>query len=157
LRERASACSLCGVVRRTGPKGARLATSATVHCLLVCGLDEIGGDALGTGLNLSNAATIGLGLLFGLVGGFGPGVLPWFNRGLSLTHAARRVLVTEGLGIAVMETAEALSELLTRPNGCDAQPTVLLVWHRWCTGCRVCCCVARQPCRGTAKSDARSH
>jgi hypothetical protein len=56
--------------RAVRTSSARLATSATLHCLLGCGLGEITGDALGTGLNLSNGLTIGLALAFGLIGGF---------------------------------------------------------------------------------------
>jgi hypothetical protein len=92
---------------------ARLATSATLHCLLGCGLGEVSGDALGTGLNLSNAATIALALLFGLIGGFGLGLVPYRRRGIPFGPAARQVLITEGLSIGVMELTQASVELLT--------------------------------------------
>ena len=89
-----------------------MATRATLHCLAGCGLGEVAGDALGTGLNLANAPTIALGLLFGLIGGFALGIGPWLREGLPFPAAARSVLITEGLSIAVMEAAEGAVELL---------------------------------------------
>jgi Domain of unknown function (DUF4396) len=96
--------------RSSGTSVGRLATSATVHCLTGCGLGEVAGDALGTGLNLSNLNTLLLGLLFGIIGGFALGIRPWLREGLSLPIAARRVLITEGLSVAIMEIAEGLVE-----------------------------------------------
>ncbi len=91
----------------------RLATSATLHCLLGCGLGEVLGDAIGTGLSLSNLSTIALGLVAGAIGGFALGLGPWMRQGLVFREAARRVLVSEGLSILVMEAAEVLVETLT--------------------------------------------
>lgn len=105
----------------------RLATSATLHCLAGCGLGEVAGDALGTGLNLSNGATIGLGLLFGLIGGFFLGILPYRRRGFPLGAAARLVLIGEGLSIAVMETAEASVEVFV-PGLMAATLTQTFYW-----------------------------
>jgi len=105
----------------------RLATSATLHCLAGCGLGEIVGDAVGTGLNLSNGATIGLGLLFGLIGGFGLGILPFRRQGLPFGTAARLVLIAEGLSIAVMEAAEASVEVFV-PGLMAATLTQAFYW-----------------------------
>src|SRR5204863_8785624 len=88
----------------------RLATSATLHCLAGCGLGELAGDALGTGLHLSNSPTVGLGLLFGLVGGFALGIVPYRRRGSPFGDAARVVLITEGNSIADTEAGEATVE-----------------------------------------------
>ena len=91
----------------------RFATSATLHCLLGCGIGEVLGDTIGTLLNLSNAGTIALALLAGLIGGFALGVRPYRKRGIAWPAAIRQVAITEGLSIAVMETAEALIEVFT--------------------------------------------
>jgi uncharacterized protein DUF4396 len=91
----------------------RFATSATLHCLLGCGIGEVLGDAIGTVLNFSNAGTIALALLGGLIGGFALGVRPYRKRGIAWPVAMRQVAITEGLSIAVMETAEALVEVFT--------------------------------------------
>ncbi len=105
----------------------RLATSATLHCLAGCGLGEIAGDALGTGLNLSNGPTIALGLLFGLVGGFALGIVPYRRRGVPFADAARFVLLTEGISIAVMEAAEAAVEVFV-PGLMAATLTQAFYW-----------------------------
>jgi len=106
---------------------AALATSATLHCLAGCGLGEVAGDALATGLNLSNGLTVGLGLLFGLIGGFALGIVPLRRRGLPFGVAARIVLITEGLSIAVMEATEAGVELLV-PGLMAATLTQTFYW-----------------------------
>ena len=49
-----------------------------------------------------------LGIAAGIVGGFGLGMRPLLRAGYGLRAATRQVLVTEGLSIAVMETAEVL-------------------------------------------------
>ncbi len=105
----------------------RLATSATLHCLAGCGLGEIAGDALGTGLHLSNSPTVGLGLLFGLVGGFALGIVPYRRRGMPFGDAARVVLLTEGISIAVMEAAEAAVEVFV-PGLMAATLTQAFYW-----------------------------
>src|SRR5205085_12681043 len=92
-----------------------------------CGLGEVAGDALATGLNLSNGLTVGLGLLFGLIGGFALGIVPLRRRGLPFGVAARIVLITEGLSIAVMEATEAGVELLV-PGLMAATITQTFLW-----------------------------
>jgi len=62
-------------------------------------------------LNLSNAWTIALALFAGLIGGFALGVRPYRKRGIPWPVATRQVAITEGLSIAVMETAEAMIEI----------------------------------------------
>lgn len=86
----------------------RLATSATLHCLLGCGLGEIAGTVLGGALHWPSTSTTILGIVAGIVGGFALGIRPLLRAGFGLRAAARQVLVTEGLSIAVMETAEVL-------------------------------------------------
>jgi len=91
----------------------RFATSATLHCLIGCGIGEVLGDTIGTLLNFSNAGTIALALAAGLIGGLALGVRPYRKRGIAWPAAIRQVAITEGLSIVVMETAEALIEIFT--------------------------------------------
>jgi Domain of unknown function (DUF4396) len=90
------------------PGSLRLATSATLHCLLGCGLGEIAGTALGGVIGWTQLPTTLLGILAGIVGGFALGMRPLRRAGYGWRDAARQVLVTEGLSIAVMETAEVI-------------------------------------------------
>lgn len=91
----------------------KLATSATLHCLLGCGIGEVVGLVIGIALLLSNAATIVLAVTLGFVFGFGLGLIPLLKAKFLLKDAIRQVLIAEGLSIAVMETAEVLVEVYT--------------------------------------------
>ncbi len=91
----------------------RLATSATVHCLLGCGLGEVAGIVIGLALGLTATVTIVLAVTLGFVFGFALGLIPLLRAGFSKSWALKQVLVAEGLSIAVMETAEVLVEVYT--------------------------------------------
>ena len=98
---------------RPEPSQLRLTTSATVHCLLGCGLGEVAGVIIGQALALSNVATLVLAVLLGFVFGFALGLVPLLRAGFKWKRAIRQVLVVEGLSIAVMDTAEVLVEVNT--------------------------------------------
>lgn len=91
----------------------KLATSATFHCLLGCGLGEVVGVVIGTALAFSNVQTIVLAVSLGFVFGFALGLIPLLKARFRLKDAIRQVLVAEGLSIVVMETAEVLIEVYT--------------------------------------------
>lgn len=95
------------------PSQARLATSATIHCLAGCGLGEVVGVVIGVSLGLTSIATLALGVSLGFVFGFGLGIMPLLRASFSMQWAMKQVLVAEGLSIAVMETAEVLVEVYT--------------------------------------------
>src|SRR5688572_25018653 len=86
----------------------KLAFSATLHCLIGCGLGEVLGMILGTLFLLSNHATMILAIILGFIGGFGLGVIPLRKAGYTWKAAFKQVLIAEGLSIAVMETFEVL-------------------------------------------------
>jgi len=96
-----------------GPSQARLATSATVHCLAGCGLGEIIGVVIGISLGLTTIATLILGVVLGFILGFALGILPLLRASFSVQWAIKQVLVAEGLSIVVMETAEVLVQVFT--------------------------------------------
>ena len=91
----------------------QLAVSATVHCLVGCGLGEVAGMVIGVALAFSNTATIILALTLGFIFGFGLGLVPLIRAGLGWAHSVKQVLVAEGLSIAVMETAQVLVQVYT--------------------------------------------
>lgn len=101
-----------GVFGNSGEK-LKLATSATLHCLLGCGIGEVVGLAIGIALALSNVATIVLAVTLGFVFGFGLGLIPLLKAKFLVKDAIRQVLIAEGLSIVVMETAEVLVEVYT--------------------------------------------
>lgn len=89
----------------------RLATSATIHCLIGCGFGEIIGVVLGIALALSQLQTIVLAILLGFVFGFALGLIPLLRAGFDWSRAFKQVLIAEGLSIVVMETAEVLIQV----------------------------------------------
>ena len=93
------------------PSHSKLAVSATVHCLIGCGLGEVAGMIIGTALSFNNTNTIILAVLLGFVFGFILGMRPLLKAGFTFKKAFRQVLIAEGLSIVVMETAEVLIEV----------------------------------------------
>lgn len=105
----------------------KLATSATAHCLLGCGIGEVIGVIIGTALALSNVQTIILAVSLGFVFGFALGLVPLLRARFRLKDALRQVLIAEGLSIVVMETFEVLVEVYT-PGVMEAGLTSWLFW-----------------------------
>ena len=95
----------------THPSLFRLATQATLHCLLGCGLGEVVGMIISTVLHLGNGASIVISLVMGFVGGLALGIVPLKKAGYPMVKAVRTVLIGEGLSIAVMETFEVLTAM----------------------------------------------
>lgn len=105
----------------------RLALSATIHCLIGCGLGEILGMVIGTWLDINNSSTMILAIILGAVLGLLFGMIPLLKAGLSLKEAVRQVLIAEGLSIAVMETVEVLVQVYT-PGVMEAHLGDWLFW-----------------------------
>ena len=105
----------------------KLAFSATLHCLIGCGLGEVAGMVIGTMAAMSNHSTMILAIILGFVGGFGLGVVPLKRAGYTWKAAFKQVFVAEGLSIAVMETFEVLVQVYT-PGVMDAGLTDGIFW-----------------------------
>lgn len=84
-----------------------LAVQATLHCLLGCGLGEIAGIILGTYAGLNMMQTMTLGISLGFIFGFSLGIIPLIRSGFGWKESFKMILVSEGLSILVMESAEA--------------------------------------------------
>ena len=89
----------------------RLAVSATLHCLLGCGIGEILGMIISTAIGLSNLHSILLAVVLGFVAGLFLGILPLRRHGFTFNNALKTVLITEGLSITVMEAFEVFAEV----------------------------------------------
>ena len=109
------------------PDRLRLTFSATLHCLLGCGIGEVSGVVIGTALGWNNMETMVLAIILGFIGGFLLGMIPLRRAGFDWGRAFKTVLIAEGLSIAVMETAQVLTELYT-PGVMDAGLTDGLFW-----------------------------
>ena len=81
---------------------AKLAASATFHCLMGCGLGEVIGMVLATMIGLGNVQSITLAVILGFVFGFFLGLRPLLKANIPFSHAFKQVLVVEGLSIALI-------------------------------------------------------
>jgi len=106
----------------------RLAFSATVHCLLGCGLGEVAGMVISVPANLDNHSSMILSIVLGAVFGFAFGMLPLRKAGFGWKPAFKQVLIAEGLSIAVMETFEVLVQLYT-PGVLEAGLGDFIFWE----------------------------
>ena len=105
----------------------KLAFSATVHCLLGCGLGEVAGMIISVPANMDNFSSTLLSITLGAVFGFLLGMIPLRIAGFEWKYAFRQVLIAEGLSIAVMETFEVLVQIYT-PGVMEAHLGDLLFW-----------------------------
>lgn len=105
----------------------KLAVSATLHCLLGCGIGEVAGMIVATYFGLSMTASFVISIVLGFVFGFALGILPLVKKGLSVLQALKIVLVAEGISIAVMEAFEALTQSVI-PGVMTATLTDGLFW-----------------------------
>lgn len=102
-----------GAHEKKEPSRFGLSVSATLHCLLGCGLGEVAGMVIGTALSWPNLRTIVLAIILGFFFGFLLGIVPLLRAGFDIKRAFRQVFIAESLSIAVMETAEVLVQVYT--------------------------------------------
>jgi hypothetical protein len=103
------------------------AISATLHCLTGCAIGEVAGMAIGTGLGMSNGATIAISIALAFVFGYGLTSLPLLRAGLALAVVIPIALASDTLSIAVMEIVDNLI-VVTIPGAMDAGLGDLLFW-----------------------------
>lgn len=84
---------------------ARLATSATLHCLTGCAIGELAGLMIGVSLGLNPWTTMALATVLGFVSGYALGLKPLVEQGMSVVQAFRTIWLGETISIAVMELA----------------------------------------------------
>lgn len=82
---------------------ARLASSATLHCLLGCAIGEFIGLAIGVSLGLDPWVTMSLATALGFLSGYTLGLLPLVKTGMTWLRAFRTIWLGETISIAVME------------------------------------------------------
>lgn len=88
-----------------------MATQATLHCLMGCGLGEVVGMIIATAIGLAAVPSIVLAVSLGAIFGIVLGLRPWIKDGYDFKSALKKVIVAEGASIVVMETAEVLAEV----------------------------------------------
>jgi len=112
---------------KTEPTNFRLALSATLHCLLGCGIGEVVGMIITTAMNLHNVPSMIISILLGFVAGLALGIRPLRRHGFTFNNALKTVIISEGLSIAVMEAFEALTEV-SIPGVMNARINESIFW-----------------------------
>jgi len=105
----------------------KLTFSATLHCLLGCGIGEVGGMIIATWLGMSMINSMILAVILGFVAGLALGIVPLLRNGFSFVHALKTVIIAEGLSIAVMEAFEVGTQVLI-PGVMEAGLTDAIFW-----------------------------
>lgn len=106
----------------------RLSFSATMHCLIGCGIGEVAGVIIGTAFDMNMMNTMALGIILGFVMGFALGSYPLLKAGFGVKRALRQVLIAEGLSIAVMEAFEVLVQIYM-PGVMEAGLRDAIYWY----------------------------
>ena len=104
-----------------------LALSATLHCLIGCGIGEVLGMIIGTALNMKMFDTTILSIILGFAAGLSLGVTPLLRAKFTLRNAVKTVLLAEGLSIAVMEAFEVITQWMI-PGVMEAHLTDWIFW-----------------------------
>jgi len=82
---------------------ARIATSATLHCLTGCAIGEIAGLMIGVSLGIGVWPTMLLATALAYVSGFTLGLWPLVRRGMDFLQALRTIWLGEAISIGMME------------------------------------------------------
>lgn len=114
-------------VTATTSSNFKLALSATLHCLVGCGIGEVVGMIISASMGLNNLHSIILSVILGFIAGLALGVYPLKKFGFSWNNALKTVIIGEGLSIAVMETFEVITEV-TIPGVMNAHLTEGIFW-----------------------------
>jgi hypothetical protein len=103
------------------------ARQATLHCLTGCAIGEVLGMAIGTTLDLPDAATVGLAVALAFVFGYALTMRGVLRAGLPFRSALRVALAADTVSIAVMEIVDN-AVVLAVPGAMEAGLTDVLFW-----------------------------
>ncbi len=109
------------------PSIARLALSATVHCLTGCAIGEVLGLVIATQLGWHDAASIALAVVLAFVFGYALTLRPLLRSGVAVRAALKLAFAADTLSITVMEIVDN-AILLVIPGAMDAGITDALFW-----------------------------
>ena len=104
-----------------------LAVKATLHCLTGCGIGEVLGSVIGSGLGWSNMATEFLTVPLAFLFGYGLTMRPLLAARVGTRRAVKLALASDTLSIVSMEIIDTLIILLI-PGALAAGPGAGLFW-----------------------------
>jgi len=106
---------------------ARVALSATIHCLTGCAIGEVLGMVIGTALGWGNLETIALAVVLAFISGYALTMLPLLRAGIAFPQVLRIALAADTASITIMEIVDNLV-MLAVPGAMDAGIDTLLFW-----------------------------
>lgn len=106
---------------------ARMAVSATLHCLTGCAIGEIAGLIIGTAAGLETAVTIVISITLAFLFGYTLSTLPLLKAGLPVGAALRVVLAADTVSIATMEVTDNVVMALI-PGAMSAGLVNIVFW-----------------------------
>ena len=109
------------------PSPARLALSATLHCLTGCGIGEVLGLAIAAALGWHDLPSITLAIVLAFIFGYGLTLRPLLAGGMSFKQAVKLALAADTLSIITMEVIDN-AIILAIPGAMEAGLTDLLFW-----------------------------
>ena len=109
------------------PSMARLAFSATTHCLTGCAIGEVLGLVIATALGWHDLPSILLAVVLAFVFGYGLTLRPLLAGGMAFAQAARLAFAADTLSIVVMEIVDN-AIILIIPGAMDADLVSVLFW-----------------------------
>lgn len=131
LPQAAPSASHAPHVHHARPAGAaplaRVALSATVHCLTGCAIGEVLGMVIGTALGWSNLETIALAVVLAFISGYALTMLPLLRAGIEPRQVLRIALAADTASITIMEIVDNLV-MLAIPGAMDAGLGDPLFW-----------------------------
>jgi hypothetical protein len=105
----------------------KLAFSATLHCLVGCGIGEVAGMIISAHAGLNSFDSVLISVVLGFIAGLALGIVPLRKFGFTLKNALKAVISGEGLSITVMEAFEVMTQVAI-PGVMDAHLTEPLFW-----------------------------
>jgi len=109
------------------PGCARLAASATAHCLTGCAIGEVLGLVVATAFDLSDAPSIGVAVVFAFIFGYSFTLIPLARARVPVATAVGLALAADTLSIVVMEVVDN-AIILAIPGAMDAGLDEALFW-----------------------------
>jgi hypothetical protein len=109
------------------PGLARLALTATLHCLTGCAIGEVLGMVIATALGWHALESVALAVVLAFAFGYGLTMRPLLAAGMPFAQATRLALAADTVSIAVMELVDN-AVLLAIPGAMDAHLTEPLFW-----------------------------
>ena len=105
----------------------RLATTATLSCLVGCAAGEIVGMLVGTALGWSNLATVVLAIGLAFVFGYTLTSIPLIRSGMSSRAVLPIAIAADTVSITIMEVIDN-AFVLAVPGAMDASVNEALFW-----------------------------